>query len=105
MNSKNLCVTERKLDKKAEESLLPPSMYKIVLINDDYTPMEFVVEVLVSCFFIQEDEAFNVMLTVHNEGKAECGLYTKDVAETKTSQINNLSRSNGYPLLCMIERE
>ncbi|MBT6207695.1 MAG: ATP-dependent Clp protease adaptor ClpS, partial [Francisellaceae bacterium] len=68
MNSKNLCVTERKLDKKAEESLLPPSMYKIVLINDDYTPMEFVVEVLVSCFFIQEDEAFNVMLTVHNEG-------------------------------------
>ncbi|GLR75026.1 ATP-dependent Clp protease adapter ClpS [Aliivibrio sifiae] len=84
--------------------LRPPSMYKVVLNNDDYTPMEFVVEVLDKYFSMDLEKATQLMLTVHYEGKAVCGVFTAEVAETKVAQVNEYSRDNEHPLLCTMEQ-
>jgi ATP-dependent Clp protease adaptor protein ClpS len=84
--------------------LRPPSMYKVVLNNDDYTPMEFVVEVLDKFFSMDLEKATQLMLTVHYEGKAVCGVFTAEVAETKVAQVNIYSRDNEHPLLCTMEQ-
>lgn len=84
--------------------LQPPSMYKVVLMNDDYTPMEFVVDVLRIFFNMDLEKATHVMLTVHTQGKATCGIYTRDIAETKAEQVNLFSKENEHPLICDIER-
>jgi ATP-dependent Clp protease adaptor protein ClpS len=84
-------------------SLKRPSMYKVVLLNDDYTPMEFVVEVLESYFSMNREQATNVMLTVHTQGKGVCGVFTRDIAETKAALVNQYARENEHPLLCEIE--
>lgn len=84
--------------------LRPPSMYKVVLNNDDYTPMEFVVEVLDKFFSMDLEKATQLMLTVHYEGKAVCGTFTAGVAETKVAQVNTYSRDNEHPLLCTMEQ-
>jgi ATP-dependent Clp protease adaptor protein ClpS len=83
--------------------LKKPSLYKVVLINDDYTPMEFVVHILESIFQHDREKATQIMLHVHKQGKGVCGLYTKDVAETKVVQVNNYSKENKHPLLCDME--
>ncbi len=83
--------------------LKKPRMFKVVLLNDDYTPMEFVVLVLESVFRIDREKATQIMLHVHTRGKGVCGLFTRDVAETKMSQVNKLSRDHQHPLLCEIE--
>lgn len=80
-----------------------PPMYKVVMINDDYTPMEFVVETLEVFFGMDREKATRVMLTVHTQGKATCGIYSRDVAETKAAQVNQYARDNEHPLLCEIE--
>jgi len=80
-----------------------PPLYKVVLLNDDYTPMEFVVEVLQRFFNKDREEAIRVMLAVHTKGKAGCGVYSRDVAETKAAQVNDFSREHGHPLLCEME--
>lgn len=80
-----------------------PPMYKVVLINDDYTPMEFVVDVLERFFSMDKEKATRVMLTVHTQGKGVCGVFSRDVAETKAAQVNQYSRENEHPLLCEIE--
>lgn len=80
-----------------------PSMYRVVLLNDDYTPMEFVVEVLEMYFSMNREQATNVMLTVHTQGKGVCGVYTRDIAETKAALVNQYARDNEHPLLCEIE--
>lgn len=80
-----------------------PPMYKVVMINDDYTPMEFVVETLEVFFGMDREKATKVMLTVHTQGKATCGIYSRDVAETKAAQVNQYARDNEHPLLCEIE--
>jgi ATP-dependent Clp protease adaptor protein ClpS len=80
-----------------------PPMYKVVMINDDYTPMEFVVETLELFFGMDREKATRVMLTVHTQGKATCGIYSRDVAETKAAQVNQYARDNEHPLLCEIE--
>lgn len=80
-----------------------PPMYKVVMINDDYTPMEFVVETLEIFFGMDREKATRVMLTVHTQGKATCGVYSRDVAETKAAQVNQYARDNEHPLLCEIE--
>jgi len=80
-----------------------PPLYKVVLINDDYTPMDFVVDVLRSFFNMNVEKATQIMLKVHTEGKGVCGLYSKDVAETKSAQVNDYSRECEQPLLCSIE--
>ena len=80
-----------------------PPLYKVILINDDYTPMDFVVDVLRSFFNMNIEKATQIMLKVHTEGKGVCGVYNKDVAETKAAQVNDYSREYEQPLLCSVE--
>lgn len=85
--------------------LKQPPLYKVVLINDDYTPMEFVVDVLRSFFGMNMTQATRIMLKVHTEGKGVCGVYSKDVAESKSAQVNDYSRECEQPLKCSVEAE
>ena len=87
----------------SKPKLKRPPMYKVMLLNDDYTPMDFVVEILELFFSMSREKATQVMLTVHVQGKAVCGIYTRDIAETKAAQVNQYSRENQHPLLCEIE--
>lgn len=93
----NLAVLEAKPKLKA------PSMYKVMLLNDDYTPMDFVVEILEKFFAMGREKATHVMLTVHTHGKAICGIYTRDIAETKSAQVNQYAKEHQHPLLSEIE--
>lgn len=88
----------------AKPALKRPARYRVVLLNDDYTPMDFVVEVLMTFFGMNEEKATQVMLLVHTQGKAVCGVYTHDIAETKAAQVNQYSSECDHPLLCEIER-
>ena len=87
---------------KEPEVKEPPS-YQVVLINDDYTPMEFVIYVLQTFFSYDKEKATQIMLAVHTKGKGVCGIYTKEVAETKSNQINNFAKQNEHPLVSDIE--
>jgi len=87
----------------ARPQLKKPPLYKVVLLNDDYTPMEFVVEVLELFFLMNREQATQVMLTVHTQGKGVCGVYARDIAETKAAQVNQYAREHQHPLLCEIE--
>ena len=83
--------------------LAKPPLWKVTLLNDDYTPMEFVVEVLERFFSMDREKATRVMLAVHTDGKGVCGIFTRDIAETKAAMVNQFSRDNEHPLLCEIE--
>ncbi len=83
--------------------LAKPRLYQVVMLNDDYTPMEFVVEVLRLFFFVNHEKATQIMLDVHNKGKAVCGVYPHDIAETKMLQVNDFSKENDHPLKCNVE--
>lgn len=87
----------------AEPKLKRPSLYRVVLLNDDYTPMEFVVHILEYFFGKSREQATQIMLTVHTQGKGVCGVYTKDIAETKAALVNDYSAENQHPLLCEVE--
>jgi len=87
-----------------EVELAPPPLYQVIMLDDDFTPMEFVVEVLELLFSMNRDQATQVMLAVHTKGKAACGTYTKDVAETKVAQAIQYARENQHPLLCEVEQ-
>lgn len=80
-----------------------PPMFKVVMLNDDYTPMDFVVEVLEMFFAMNREQATRIMLQVHTQGKAVCGVFTRDIAETKAAQVNQYARDNQHPLMCEIE--
>ncbi len=80
-----------------------PRMYKVLLNNDDFTPMDFVVYVLENFFTMDRAKATRVMMQVHTEGRGLCGIYTKDIAETKVEQVNAFSRKNDHPLLCSMD--
>lgn len=82
-----------------------PAMYKVILLNDDYTPMEFVVYVLQRFFQKSMEEATTIMLHVHQKGVGICGVYTFEVAETKVTQVMELSRQHGHPLQCTMEKD
>jgi len=82
-----------------------PSMYKVLMLNDDYTPMEFVVDVLQHIFQKTRDEATKIMLHVHQKGVGVCGIYTYEVAETKVTQTVDYARKNQHPLQCTLEKE
>ena len=84
--------------------LMPPPMYCVVLLNDDFTPMDFVVEVLQKFFSMSLESATQVMLTVHTQGQAVCGVFSKDVAETKAMQVNRYARENQQPLLAQTQQ-
>ena len=87
----------------AKPQLKRPPLYRVILLNDDYTPMEFVVQVLEQFFGMNREKATQVMLAVHTQGKGVCGIYPQDIAETKASQVNQCARDSGHPLLCEVE--
>lgn len=87
----------------ADPELQAPPMYAVIMYNDDYTPMEFVVMVLMQEFKQAEDQAVETMLAIHHDGHGIAGIYPKDIAETKAKKCNNLARKEGYPLLTQIE--
>lgn len=81
-----------------------PPMFKVMMLNDDYTPMDFVVEVLETFFRMDREQATRVMLTVHTRGKAVCGTYPQDIAETKAAQVVDYAREHQHPLMCQVEK-
>lgn len=88
---------------EAATEIGPPPMYRVLLVNDDYTPMEFVVQVLEVFFGMTREKATRIMLHVHTRGRGDCGVYSRDVAETKVTQVNQFSRQHSHPLLCTFE--
>jgi len=90
---------------KSKEKTQKPSLYKVLLLNDDYTPMEFVVHVLERFFGKSAEDATRIMLHVHNHGVGVCGVYTYEVAETKVSQVIDFARQNQHPLQCTMEKD
>jgi len=88
---------------EARPKLKPPRKYKVVLLNDDYTPMEFVVQILTQFFGMNQEKATQVMLMVHTKGHAVCGEFSYQIAETKVEQVNDYSRQHQHPLLCTME--
>ena len=96
-------VEDTLLLEKQVEQVKVPSMYKVLLLNDDYTPMEFVVMIIQEYFHQDQESATRIMLQVHLEGKGVCGVYTKDVASTKVQQVVDRSREAGHPLQCTME--
>jgi ATP-dependent Clp protease adaptor protein ClpS len=89
--------------KEAKPELKKPSMYKVVLLNDDYTPMEFVVALLEKLFGLDREKATRIMLQIHTHGKGVCGTYTYEIAETKVAQVSEYSQRHQHPLLCEME--
>jgi ATP-dependent Clp protease adaptor protein ClpS len=89
---------------EAKPKLKRPPLYNVVLLNDDYTPMEFVVHVLEFFFGLPREQSVRVMLHVHTRGKGVCGCFSREIAETKVAQVNEYSRENNHPLLCTMER-
>jgi ATP-dependent Clp protease adaptor protein ClpS len=86
--------------KEAKPQLKRPPLFKVFLLNDDFTPMEFVIDILKRFFAMDEDKATQVMLHVHTRGIGVCGVYSRDIAETKVRQVNDFSREHQHPLLC-----
>lgn len=87
----------------APPKLKRPPLYRVILLNDDYTPMEFVVQVLEKVFSMDRNTATRVMLEVHTKGKGICGVYTYEIAETKVAQVTSLAQQHQHPLLCTME--
>lgn len=88
---------------EARPRVKEPSRYRVVLLNDDYTPMHFVVDILAVVFGMQRDQATQVMLEVHTKGKGVCGVYSFEIAETKVAQVMGLAKQHQHPLLCTME--
>ncbi len=88
---------------RAKPKLAKPPLFKVVILNDDYTPMDFVVEVLQVFFNLNYEEAHVIMLHIHQKGKGVCGVFTRDIAETKVALVNQYSREGKHPLMCEME--
>lgn len=97
INNENLTADE------VSVALKQPRLFKVVLLNDDYTPMDFVIQILQYFFGMEECRAIQVMLQVHCQGRADCGIYTREIAETKVAQVNHYARVHEHPLLCCME--
>jgi len=90
---------------RAKPKTRKPSLYRVLILNDDYTPMEFVIHILERFFQKDREAATRIMLHVHNHGVGECGIYTFEVAETKVSQVMDFARQNQHPLQCVMEKK
>jgi ATP-dependent Clp protease adaptor protein ClpS len=88
---------------EARPILKRPPLYRVILLNDDYTPMEFVVQVLQKVFSLDRSTATRIMLEVHTKGKGVCGVYTYEIAETKVAQVTGMAQQHQHPLLCTME--
>ena len=97
--------TDGEILERTKQETKKPELYKVVLLNDDYTTMDFVVEVLETIFNKQPAEAFRIMMMVHTQGKGLCGLYSHEVAETKVDAVMEAARDNGFPLRAAMEPE
>ena len=97
--------TEEEIISETRDEIDEPPMYKVLLHNDDYTTMEFVVEILMLVFNKTPEEAVEIMLNVHQKGIGICGVYTYEVSETKVNTVHDLARENGFPLKCTMEEE
>lgn len=97
--------TKKEYELDDELSLMEPKQYKVLLLNDDYTSMDFVVEILMNIFHKSYSEAETIMLEVHRKDRGLCGVYTYEVAETKVMQVGKLAKEQGYPLKAMMEEE
>ena len=91
------------ITEEAKPRLKKPPLYRVILLNDDYTPMEFVVQVLEKIFSLDRTTATRIMLEVHTKGKGVCGVYTYEIAETKVAQVTGLAQQHQHPLLCTME--
>lgn len=89
---------------EAKPKLKRPPMYKVLLLNDDYTPMDFVVQILQEIFSMTEEKATQIMLHVHTRGVGVCGIFTRDIAETKVALVNQAARESQHPLKCTMEK-
>ncbi|GAA0703899.1 ATP-dependent Clp protease adapter ClpS [Dokdonella soli] len=89
---------------EARPEVVRPPLYQVILLNDDFTPMDFVIVVLETFFSMDRERATQVMLHVHTRGKGVCGVFTREVAETKVTQVNEFSRTHQHPLLCTMEK-
>lgn len=94
---------KEKIEEKSHQQVKEPSLYKVFIHNDDYTTMEFVVHILVNIFHKPVDEATKIMLHVHHKGIGLCGIYAKEIAETKVATVISLARENEFPLKCTME--
>jgi len=103
-NWKEQTDSHEQLDEAVKERIEEPPRYHVVLLNDDYTPMDFVVDVLQRFFNMNAEQATEIMLAIHYEGKARCGTYTADVAETKVDQVIRFATENEHPLQCAMEK-
>jgi len=92
-------------DTSTKEEIVEPPMYKVIMLNDHYTTMEFVVYILETVFHKSLKEAIAIMLNIHNKGSGICGVYTAEVAETKIQQVHQLARNKEFPLKCTMEEE
>ncbi len=90
---------------ESKPELKKPSLYKVLLLNDDFTPMDFVVEVLTTFFSMSEEKATQVMLHVHTRGAGVCGVFSREIAETMVQMVNDYSKSQQHPLICTMEKE
>jgi len=90
---------------EAEEELTEPKKYKVILLNDDFSTMEFVIDILMKIFRKSQNESANIMLNVHNNGKAVCGLFSHEIASTKVAQVTHNAKKEGYPLKAIMEEE
>ena len=99
-----ISIEREKLKDAQRQKTQPPPMYKVLLNNDDYTPMDFVIEVLMQFFNMDAEKAHQIMLTVHYQGKAVCGIFTAEIAETKVMQVNQYARKHSHPLMCTMEQ-
>ena len=90
-------------DETSSAILQPPKQYAVILLNDDFTPMDFVVRVLQDIFYMPDAVAESVMLKIHHEGRGQCGVFSWDIAHTKKDQVDDASRQAEYPLRCVVE--
>lgn len=99
-----ISISREQLREAQRRKVQPPPMYKVFLNNDDYTPMDFVVEVLQRFFNMDGEKANQLMLTVHYQGRAVCGIFTAEIAETKVMQVNQYAKKHQHPLKCSMEQ-
>ena len=104
-NSNNDNLNDVVLVTKEDIKIKKPKLYKVILLNDDYTPMEYVVSLLKSIFSKTQAQAVNIMLTVHQKGAGVCGVYTLEIAETKVERVMKRAKIDQHPLQCILEKE
>ena len=103
--SENYKLTSTSTLTKTKDKIEKPKLFKVILLNDDYTPMEYVVKLLKMVFSRNEEDAVNIMLMVHKKGSGVCGIYTKEIAETKVFTVQKMAKNDQHPLKCIMEPE